>query len=64
MFFLKILHWNSPHKQEVKNKHAIDFNRMHKVFLEMDGNLLRRKLFQCSESEVKNYVSIILIKLN
>ncbi|KAF7991626.1 hypothetical protein HCN44_010427, partial [Aphidius gifuensis] len=41
---MSILHWNSPRKQEVQNKHAIDFNRMHKVFLEMDGNLLRRQL--------------------
>lgn len=51
---IKILHWNSPRKQEVQNKHAIDFNRMHKVFLEMDGNLLRRQLFQCSEIKVDN----------
>ncbi|KAF7987633.1 hypothetical protein HCN44_003496 [Aphidius gifuensis] len=51
---IKILHWNLPRKQEVQNKHAIDFNRMHKVFLEMDGNLLRRQLFQCSEIKVDN----------
>ncbi|XP_057340323.1 xylosyl- and glucuronyltransferase LARGE1-like [Microplitis mediator] len=44
---IRILHWNSPRKQNVKNKNSNDFNKMHKIFLDMNGNLLRRKLFGC-----------------
>ncbi|XP_063992577.1 xylosyl- and glucuronyltransferase LARGE2s-like isoform X2 [Diachasmimorpha longicaudata] len=54
---IKILHWNSPRKQEVRNKHSSDFNRMHRAFLEMDGNLLRRRLFHCHQIEISPYVN-------
>ncbi|XP_006896830.1 PREDICTED: glycosyltransferase-like protein LARGE2 [Elephantulus edwardii] len=44
---LKAIHWNSPKKLRVKNKHAEFFRNLHLTFLEYDGNLLRRELFGC-----------------
>ncbi|XP_023245616.1 LARGE xylosyl- and glucuronyltransferase 2 isoform X2 [Copidosoma floridanum] len=54
---LNIIHWNSPRKQNVRNKHAQDFRKMHKVFLELDGNLLRRRLFSCHTNEKKTQIN-------
>ncbi|XP_011063367.1 PREDICTED: glycosyltransferase-like protein LARGE2 isoform X1 [Acromyrmex echinatior] len=48
---INILHWNSPRKQDVHNKHANEFRKLHRVFLEMDGNLLRKRLFGCEKHE-------------
>ncbi|CAG5079121.1 Similar to Large1: LARGE xylosyl- and glucuronyltransferase 1 (Mus musculus) [Cotesia congregata] len=53
---IQILHWNSPRKQSVKNKNSNDFNNMHKVFLDMNGNLLRRKLFGCDPIKNLTYI--------
>ncbi|XP_043466321.1 LARGE xylosyl- and glucuronyltransferase 2-like isoform X2 [Leptopilina heterotoma] len=44
---LNIIHWNSPKKQKVGNKQIEEFRKLHQVFLELDGNLLRRKLLNC-----------------
>ncbi|XP_057636840.1 xylosyl- and glucuronyltransferase LARGE2 isoform X1 [Chionomys nivalis] len=44
---LKVIHWNSPKKLRVKNKHAEFFRNLHLTFLGYDGNLLRRELFGC-----------------
>ncbi|XP_045146933.1 LARGE xylosyl- and glucuronyltransferase 2 [Echinops telfairi] len=44
---LKVIHWNSPKKFRVKNKHVEFFRNLHLTFLEYDGNLLRRELFGC-----------------
>ncbi|XP_075591933.1 xylosyl- and glucuronyltransferase LARGE2s [Dermatophagoides farinae] len=41
---LKIIHWNSPKKLKVKNKHLEFFRNLYLTFLEYDGNLLRREL--------------------
>ena len=41
---LKVIHWNSPKKLKVKNKHLEYFRNLHLTFLEYDGNLLRREL--------------------
>lgn len=54
---IQILHWNSPRKQLVHNKHAVEFNRMHRTFLEMNGNLLRRTIFGCDKFDSINNVS-------
>lgn len=48
---ISIIHWNSPRKQDVYNKHINEFRKLHRVFLEMDGNLLRRRLFGCDKHE-------------
>lgn len=42
-----MIHWNSPKKLRVKNKHVDFFRALHLTFLEYDGNLLRRELFGC-----------------
>ncbi|KAL7647737.1 UNVERIFIED_CONTAM: hypothetical protein RMT77_001346 [Armadillidium vulgare] len=47
---LKAIHWNSPKKLKVKNKHIEFFRNLHLTFLEYDGNLLRRELFGCNNS--------------
>ncbi|PVD33722.1 hypothetical protein C0Q70_04982 [Pomacea canaliculata] len=44
---IKIIHWNSPMKLKVKNKHVEFFRNKYLTFLEYDGNLLRRELFGC-----------------
>ncbi|XP_064432628.1 xylosyl- and glucuronyltransferase LARGE2 isoform X5 [Mirounga angustirostris] len=44
---LKVIHWNSPKKLRVKNKHVEYFRNLYLTFLEYDGNLLRRELFGC-----------------
>ncbi|KAI8488043.1 LARGE xylosyl- and glucuronyltransferase 2 [Branchiostoma belcheri] len=46
---LKVIHWNSPKKLRVKNKHVEFFKNMYLTFLEYDGNLLRRELFGCEK---------------
>ncbi|KAJ7403133.1 Glycosyltransferase-like protein LARGE2 [Pitangus sulphuratus] len=45
---LKVIHWNSPKKLRVKNKHVEFFRNLYLTFLEYDGNLLRRELFGCT----------------
>ncbi|KAK2579800.1 hypothetical protein KPH14_008682 [Odynerus spinipes] len=48
---INIIHWNSPRKQDAYNKHINEFRKLHRVFLEMDGNLLRKRLFGCDRHE-------------
>lgn len=38
---LRIIHWNSPKKLEVKHKHVEFFRNMYLTFLQYDGYLLR-----------------------
>ena len=45
---IKAIHWNSPKKLKVRNKHIEFFRSLHLTFLEYDGNLLRRELFGCN----------------
>ncbi|KAM7085021.1 xylosyl- and glucuronyltransferase LARGE2 isoform 4-T5 [Molossus nigricans] len=44
---IKVIHWNSPKKLRVKNKHVEFFRNHYLTFLEYNGNLLRRELFGC-----------------
>lgn len=46
-FWVQVIHWNSPKKLRVKNKHAEFFRNLHLTFLGYDGKLLRRELFGC-----------------
>ncbi|XP_078346641.1 xylosyl- and glucuronyltransferase LARGE1-like [Oculina patagonica] len=48
---LKVIHWNSPKKQLVKNKYEEFFRNLYLTFLEYDGNFLRRWIFPCDESD-------------
>ncbi len=62
IFYLQIIHWNSPMKLKVKNKHIEYFRNLYLTFLEYDGNLLRRELFACGSTKSTNLeeqVSII-----
>lgn len=43
----QVIHWNSPKKLRVQNKHVEFFRNLYLTFLEYDGNLLRRELFGC-----------------
>jgi len=47
---LKIIHWNSPKKLKVKNKHGDFFRNLYQTFVGLDGNLLRRQLLLCNDS--------------
>ncbi|XP_072915056.1 xylosyl- and glucuronyltransferase LARGE1 isoform X1 [Hemitrygon akajei] len=50
----RVIHWNSPKKLRVKNKHVEFFRNLYLTFLEYDGNLLRRELFGCPSEIDKN----------
>ena len=52
----QIIHWNSPKKLKVKNKHVEFFRNLYLTFLEYDGNLLRRELFGCGTTDTINPV--------
>lgn len=55
---LKIIHWNSPKKLKVKNKHLEFFRNLYLTFLEYDGNLLRRELIGgCATNTISTTVS-------
>lgn len=45
----KIIHWNSPKKVEVANKHAAHFRDIYYTFVQYDGNLLRHGLLHCED---------------
>ncbi|XP_015766293.1 PREDICTED: glycosyltransferase-like protein LARGE1 [Acropora digitifera] len=46
---LKVIHWNSPKKLLVKNKHGEFFRNIYMTFLEYDGNFLRQWIFPCDD---------------
>ena len=47
---LYIIHFNSPKKLNVKNRNVEYFRNHFLTFLQYDGNLLRRELFDCNAS--------------
>jgi glycosyltransferase-like protein LARGE len=49
--FSQVIHFNSPKKLKVKNKHVEFFRNLYLTFLEYDGNLLRRELFGCNNTK-------------
>lgn len=59
------MHWNSPKKQNVINQHGDYFRTIYRTFLELNGNLLRRQLFDCSiiPKNTTVYTNIILITI-
>ena len=59
----QIIHWNSPMKLKVKNKHVEFFRNMYLTFLEYDGNLLRRELFGCSSGDDSAHSQDLLSEL-
>ncbi|CAJ1049940.1 LARGE xylosyl- and glucuronyltransferase 2 [Xyrichtys novacula] len=61
---LKVIHWNSPKKLRVKNKHVEFFRNLYLTFLEYDGNLLRRELFGCPSQASPDSVQTALEELD
>ncbi|XP_028431122.1 xylosyl- and glucuronyltransferase LARGE2s isoform X2 [Perca flavescens] len=61
---LKVIHWNSPKKLRVKNKHVEFFRNLYLTFLEYDGNLLRRELFGCPSQANPESVQAALEELD
>ena len=43
----KLVHWNSPVKQNVRNERAPYFSGLHQAFQQYDGNLLKSVLTSC-----------------
>lgn len=54
----QVIHWNSPKKLRVKNKHVEFFRNLYLTFLEYDGNLLRRELFGCPSQASPDSVQV------
>ncbi|KAF5287894.1 hypothetical protein FQA39_LY04068 [Lamprigera yunnana] len=46
-FPIKVVHWNSPKKFNVFNPDAEYFRTVYKTFLDLNGHLLKRSLFDC-----------------
>eukprot|EP00092_Neocalanus_flemingeri_P000772 GFUD01000821.1.p1 GENE.GFUD01000821.1~~GFUD01000821.1.p1 ORF type:complete len:719 (-),score=183.27 GFUD01000821.1:221-2377(-) len=44
---VNVIHFNSPKKLNSVNKHINYFKNLHLTFLQYDGNLLRRELYNC-----------------
>lgn len=60
---VQVIHWNSPKKLRVKNKHVEFFRNLYLTFLEYDGNLLRRELFGCPSETDHNSENVSFTSL-
>ncbi|XP_026331083.1 LARGE xylosyl- and glucuronyltransferase 1-like [Hyposmocoma kahamanoa] len=49
---VKIIHWNSPRKYAVDVKDADFFRNSHLFYVNIDGNLLKKKLHRCYTPEI------------
>lgn len=61
---LKIVHWNSPKKLKVNNKHLEFFRNSYLTFLQYDGNLLRRELIGCNKHLTNNLTGSLINQLS
>ncbi|XP_041969668.1 LARGE xylosyl- and glucuronyltransferase 2-like [Aricia agestis] len=52
---VKIVHWNSPNKYNIRIRDADFFKNIHLSYVNFDGNLLREKLHRCSKTEIVTY---------
>jgi len=48
---VNVIHFNSPKKLKSINKHINYFKNLHLSFLQYDGNLLRRELYNCHNAK-------------
>ena len=48
---VNVVHFNSPKKVESENKHISYFRNLYLTFLNYDGNLLRRELYNCHQED-------------
>lgn len=52
---VKIVHWNSPVKYNIRIRDAEYFKNIHQSYVNFDGNLLKEKLHRCSQIEPVTY---------
>ncbi|KAL4706703.1 hypothetical protein ACJJTC_014458 [Scirpophaga incertulas] len=52
---IKILHWNSPGKYNIRIRDADFFRNIHQSYVNFDANLLKEKLHRCSQTEIVTY---------
>ncbi|XP_028172854.1 LARGE xylosyl- and glucuronyltransferase 2-like [Ostrinia furnacalis] len=52
---VKVIHWNSPGKYNIRIRDADYFRNIHQSYVNFDGNLLREKLHKCGQTEVVTY---------
>ena len=50
---VNIIHFNSPKKIYSENKHVGFFRNIHLTFVQLNGNLLRRELYNCQDENVE-----------
>lgn len=70
IYNVKVVHWNSPLKQHVQNRHTDYFRNIYESFIEYDGSLLTVPLFNCVndygelyyETTAHNYCENLLSK--
>lgn len=55
----KLVHWNSPMKQMVRNEHAPYFSNLHQAFQRYDGNLMRTMLADCYHNNTKSNGDVV-----
>ncbi|CAH2055874.1 unnamed protein product, partial [Iphiclides podalirius] len=48
---VKIIHWNSPTKYNIRTRDSDYFRNIHLSYVNLDGELLREKLHRCSQPE-------------
>ncbi|CAB3225466.1 unnamed protein product [Arctia plantaginis] len=52
---VKIIHWNSPMKYDIRVRDSDFFKKIHQSYVNFDGNLLKNKLHTCSQIEAVTY---------
>ncbi|KPJ18829.1 Glycosyltransferase-like protein LARGE1 [Papilio machaon] len=52
---IKIIHWNSPSKYNIRIRDADYFKNIYLSYVNFDGNLLKEKLHTCSQTEPVTY---------
>ncbi|XP_053616266.1 xylosyl- and glucuronyltransferase LARGE1-like isoform X2 [Plodia interpunctella] len=52
---IKIIHWNSPSKQNINIQDADVFRNIYQSYVNLDGNLLKEKLHRCNITENLTY---------
>ena len=50
---VNVIHFNSPKKIYSENKHVSFFRNIHLTFVQFDGNLLRKELYNCQEESLE-----------
>ena len=57
---VNIIHFNSPKKIYSENKHVGFFRNIHLTFVQLNGNLLRRELYNCQDENVETKTKAVV----